>query len=439
MPSRLSTNELLDRYLSGAITAPEEAELERRAETDPVVAEAMAGLYAFPEVDHAARTRSMTERARAQVQGKPKKAKVRGLRRWAAVAAGMLILAVAVFLLPRIGDLPEGDLAMATESAPTEAADAPEPTAIPAEPLPEPEPLAPEGPNDFTSNDPAPSTSSAPERPSARSSEEPRPQVAEPPAVMIEEAEDEIIAETVGESSAVVPVAPPPPPADIAPVEPLAAPPVSARKRVDSPSPPEDEVAGNAAATNAERARYVTGTVTDENGNPIPGALVRLPGLPLGERTDTNGVFRLAADATLSRLEISHPGFEEETVEVSRRQTDLQLTLEARDTRREEYEQAWAPVKIDMGSGRPGYALPEEGYNALRRRLEAGRPEELPAGKYRFSFVVNPDGTLEDFVFRGVPPQEVMDYLGGTIVRTSIWNVVQGEEPVRVYFKVVFE
>jgi len=189
----------------------------------------------------------------------------------------------------------------------------------------------------------------------------------------------------------------------------------------------------------ASRARYITGRITNDNGEPISGALVRLPGLPLGERTDTAGVFRLDADATASRIDISHPDFESESVEIGRRRTDLQLTLEERDNSQELYEQAWAPTKIPLGSGKPGLALPEEGYNALRKRIEAGKPEGIPAGKVKLSFIVNTDGTMEDFVFRGTPSQETMDYIGETIVRTSIWNVVDGEEPVRVYFKVVFE
>jgi len=32
-----------------------------------------------------------------------------------------------------------------------------------------------------------------------------------------------------------------------------------------------------------------------------------------------------------------------------------------------------------------------------------------------------------------------MDYIGETILMTSIWQVYKGEEPVRVHFKVVFK
>ncbi|MEM9260130.1 MAG: hypothetical protein AAGA62_10825, partial [Bacteroidota bacterium] len=88
------TAELLRRYLNGAITAPEEAELERRAQTDEVLAEAMLGLSALPEEDHAVRVRRMRMSARRQVQGKDKKSPPEGFRRVFYAAAAMVALLV---------------------------------------------------------------------------------------------------------------------------------------------------------------------------------------------------------------------------------------------------------------------------------------------------------------------------------------------------------
>ena len=116
MSEKLTDNELLDRYLSGAITAPQEAELERRALSDPILANALAGLGAFPEEDHAARVANMTKGVRAKV----KEARVRPLGRYAAVAAVALLLVAAVFLLPQFANEGATELAMETKSAPQE-------------------------------------------------------------------------------------------------------------------------------------------------------------------------------------------------------------------------------------------------------------------------------------------------------------------------------
>jgi hypothetical protein len=71
--------------------------------------------------------------------------------------------------------------------------------------------------------------------------------------------------------------------------------------------------------------------------------------------------------------------------------------------------------------------------------MEANRPEGVPNGKVKVSFLVNLDGSLTDFRFRGRPDSLTMEYVGRTLVETSTWNVVKGEKPVRVHFKLRFE
>lgn len=424
----MTTNELLDRYLSGAITAPQEAELERRALANPVVAEAMIGLQAFPEADHSAHVSAMLEGARSQVQSKDEGARVRPLGRYGAAAAVALLIAAAVFMLPRFTDSSNNDLAMKTEAIPPLKAEDPTPEiSLDAEETAPPPPASSSPTPDLR---PRPKPAASPQAPAPEP--EPEEVVLIEPTVTIVEADEQDFE-------------PAPPPEPAAPISAEnfnreQAERAAAERRKDQRAERIDAVgSAQGNAFDDSRAAYITGRITNENGEPIAGVLVRLPGLPLGERTDTSGIFRLAADGTASRIDISHPDYVEESVDVGRRRDDLQLTLEEKDDRKEQYEQAWAPLKIPLGSGKPGYALPEEGFNALRKRIESGKPDNVPAGKIKLSFVVNTDGTLEDFVFRGTPGQETMDYIGETIMRTSIWNVVQGEEAVRVYFKVVFE
>lgn len=448
----IPTNELLDRYISGAITAPQEAEMERRAASDPVLADALAGLMDFPEEDHAVNVEAMMAgvlkkvQAGPQVQGKVKEAKVRPLGRYLAAASVLLLLTVAVFLLPQFNNSSE-ELAMKTEAPASAPAPAPVPTpqagndqelsielAPAAEADAKAEPTSPAPPSPTL--DPRP-------RPEAAATAAPVAAAPAPPAITVPGAladEVEIAEEMEDVAFEALP----------APVQPIAKDEAGIRVEAERNA---SETANQAARKKRERPNDLAngalirrtpnkliGRITDENGEPIIDALIRLPGLPLGERTDTNGIFLLNTDATTSIINISHPDYEDESLDISNRREDIQITLEEKDQLDyRAWTDSWSAVTIPVGPELPGYALPEEGYNALRERIEAGRPDSVALGKVKLSFLVNPDGTLEDFVFRGQPSQETMDYIGGVIARTSIWEVMRGEEAVRVYFKVVFE
>lgn len=476
--------ELLRRYLSGAITAPEEAELERLARTDETLRDAMQGLQSAPEEDHLARVERMKARVREQVgqgalrqaqegaqtqvqeQVKGSEAPARGAvvrpiqrYRYYAAAAVMLLLLSAVFLLPRLQEEAfSTDVAMKTESA--QGAPVPEPAQRDerelAPPVEAPTPPAAE-------NEPSdPRPGAAPTVPAPKPALKKRKDVVvappPPPPVFPEDAGEDLeeemaIAEEVVIPTAAAPTAPPEirSPVPVAVQRPdAAAAEMEAQARQERSeaarsrnqrSRPEmaDMTTAATTAGSSNGPSILTGRVTTENGEPIFNALVRQPGLPIGQRTDSNGVFQISADATATMLDISHPDFNEERVDVKSLGANLQITLEQeKKVNYEEWKRSWESTKIPLDDT-PGYALPEEGYNALRKRIEENKPEGIPAGKIKFSFLVDTDGTLSDFVFRGQPEQATMDYIGTTVMNTSIWNVVKGEEPVRVYFKVVFE
>ncbi|WP_020567104.1 carboxypeptidase-like regulatory domain-containing protein [Neolewinella persica] len=473
-----STNNLLRRYLTGAITAPEEAELERRALNDPSLAEAMRGLRSAPEEDHAARVSRMLDAARQQRQTGARLVRTRPNRyRWAAAAAILLLMVSSLFLLPYLLDNTTGDLAM--ESVPqtekiqtspgkpssvsaqpaisgTESNDeALSPSPAPSSPTPD---LRPRPKTELKDSPKTSATSRADELKAAARDEvterrrkettQKKQQRTTPPPSPAFEAE--VIAEEIADD-AVVPGTqrtPPPAPAPSVATAPAAAPTsttdagAGARlKEALSPAAYGDSAAGY--PRNVPRAgAYLDGRITNENGYPIVNALVRLPGLPLGERTDSNGVFQLPADAAATALMISHPDYESEQVDLTNLLEKFQISLERKafvpEDDRPRWQQNGASTRIVFDE-KPGYASPLEGYNALRKRIEANKPAELPSGKVKLSFLVNPDGTLTDVQFRGKPNQATMDYIGKTLVTSSVWEVVQGDEPVRVYFKVVFE
>ncbi len=371
------SEDLLRRWISGAITAPEEAELERRAQSEPELREALVGLQAAPEADHQAHIARMMERVQPGLKAVPR---TRARYTTYAIAASVAtLLGLSVWLLPQYfaaGD--EAEIAL-ERRAPVPAA--------PPTPLP---------------NDAAPA---APPQSTAAPVEE----------VAKEEAAGEAPAEVANTAS-------------VRKITPLSAPaPRAATETPTLPAPPPP----------------LTGEVTDEEGNPIVGAEVLRLGQALGERTDSNGVFRLPQDRTLNEIMVRAAGYEQETVELFGVDEQLQIGLTPLASRAgaDAFAENAARAEITMEPliKQQSRALPVEGYRQLRERIEAGRPEGVPAGKVRVSFLVQPDGTLTDFRFRGQPDRATMDYVGTTLVESSAWEVSDQSGPVRVYFKLRFD
>ena len=412
-PTEYRDEELLDRWISGELTAPEEAELERRAGQDDELARVYAALRAAPEVDHADHLAAMRRRAR------PAAARRSLIPRYAAAAAAVVLLGLAVVLLPRLFSPQKTEIAMErTESTlPTPATDSRE-TAAPAS-----SPTTPPPPPAAQSSAPAPS--------------EPASTMASPAAdAVVEGAATEAeadFADAAAANTATARRVPPPAPALEAP---------AVRPRFRTPSPALRKLASFA----------VSGRVSNEDGEPIAGAVVRRTGVPTGPETDSSGRFTLPYDATLSQIEVSHPGYETETVDVYDTTARLQISLTqlpettARAQWRENADRAL--LGLPPAPRERAQVRPTEGYRALRDRLESGRPDSLAGVRVRVSFEVAADGTLSEFRFRGTNDRAVMDYVGNTLVETSSWQVVktaagQGDpdpmEPVRVYFTLRFE
>jgi TonB-linked SusC/RagA family outer membrane protein len=85
----------------------------------------------------------------------------------------------------------------------------------------------------------------------------------------------------------------------------------------NTPTPP---------AGSSDDGKTLTGTVTDETGEPVPGANIRVQGSTRGASTDADGAFTLNNLRTDDILEISYIGYQTRTVTAGRQQhIDIQL------------------------------------------------------------------------------------------------------------------
>jgi hypothetical protein len=339
----------------------------------------------------------MLERAR------PAPARTRSLypRYAAAAAAILLLIAAAIYLPDLIRDEPA--VVLADERVEEEAA------ALSAPAPRRPEPVE---------------TEQAPVVEKSQPPPPPPPVVAasDPPVEAVEEADMEVAA------------------ANTAPTRPESEP--IARIATAAAMPvPEGDVIEEVARARA--APLISGTVTNEDGQPIAGADIRRPGQALGVTSDTAGRFQLPYDATLDEVSVSAEGYQEEEIAVFGEEEELQISLSEVPERTpfDAFMEAAArtQVQIEPEIPEPAVARPEEGYRALRRRIEANRPDSVPPGRVRVSFLVAEDGTLSDFRFRGQPDRATMDYVGNTLVESSAWEVVRSTRPVRVHLKLRFE
>lgn len=449
----IRTEKLLRRYLSGDITAREEAELERRASADDGLREAMEGLYAHPEVEHDMAVKRMIGKAGAGSRVVAVSSRSLRITRYAAAAAVLLLLGFVAIWLP--GQLsPQGETVAMTEGLQEtpEAGSEKVDQAMESEPVSESNPAResvtmdsrelPESELPLETRPPQ----TSPVEPDRQATAKPAPEPSEPAGPVAglsgnnvsSEAE---AAEPTEELAEEVRVESPPPPAPPIPTT------RDARKRQvpSARSEAEADVAfDDVPQYGVDRsAALFSGRIMDDDGQPIANALVRRPGLPLGQRTDSSGVFEIPADATLSEIIVSHPDFLEERVAIEDEAEDVQINLSQEEERRRQadfFGPTAAVTRIEIEPGRKtGYAAPLEGYSELRRRIEAGKPGGIEPGKVKVSFLVSPDGRLSAFKFRGRPSQATMDYIGNALVESSTWQVVKGKEPVRVYLKFRFE
>ena len=80
-------------------------------------------------------------------------------------------------------------------------------------------------------------------------------------------------------------------------------------------------------AQNVAKSRVIVGRVTDQNGDPVVGAMVVLSGTTVGAATDNQGNYSLPIKQNSAVLEFSSLGYETQTVSLNDRQITADVVM----------------------------------------------------------------------------------------------------------------
>ena len=312
---------LLQKWIAGSITLAEERELERLAQEDALLADALAGLRSLPAVNHAQHAQHIRERLRTRTR------RQRGL----------------LFYLPRIAAAAAVVLLAVRLAWPvlTESAATTEEMVIVA---PAPEIPTQDGIAEVIAEDSVPTRSTAPATartlpPPATDADAPAMTHAQtkPERYELQVTED---AERKSETAETPPQElttrqAPPPPATPAPVL----------------SPPQ-----------------VSGRITDAKGNPLIGATVMVKGTTIGTISNLDGDFSLRLPEGTKTLVVNYTGF-----------TSQEIATEASSFVKVQLSEAGAVLEdvVVTGSARKKqqvqppvqYPVPVEGFRQLERYI----------------------------------------------------------------------
>jgi hypothetical protein len=405
---------LLRKWLIGDANRHDERDLDAQAKDDPFLADALDGYRSTPEADHAADLTKLKARLRQKTERK--RAAGFYLLRIAAVGAVL----VAAWLVLQTFQTADKSASVADSMQPTaaESASAPEAPQMmdsvggniaQAEKSKMAEPAEPPGARSDISQDVQGKKLDG-EKASANqtmnfSTVAAKETAAAPPPV-VAEAPPKAAAD---EAVAIQPSKPDADEDEFAKKESSALNQPAAKRKLEA----RDQAYKPAAAPGSQAARTITGKVTDENGEPLIGAIVQVANTGIGTNTDVDGSYSLSLPAGTESLVFTYTGYVQLQVEVGTGD-QLNVQLAASEASLSEvvvtgYGQA-DDVEQEVITPRPvgGYKKFRQYVAGKLRHPEADK-QPRPREVVKVRFQINADGSLSGFSAKGKAPQAYKD------------------------------
>lgn len=343
-----SIRDLLRRWLSGDSRRADERQLDRHAQKDPFLADALEGYRQEAEKDHSQRLEDLRARLHKRSQHRG------AVPLWPRAAAAVFLLAVAGGIWWWAGHNGAGDstATIAMKESPQSEADQIDDSS-----------------NAFVLSD---SISTEVEPPSLTEALPPA-ESARPPQPISRPPQEKPAAA---------------PDAGIALAEERDAP--ARALRVQPP----------AATSRLKEQRKISGQVSSENGDPLPDVVVAVPDRDLRTRTNEAGQYFLTIDSNVHRLTFNAPGFDQQIKLIGQADTlDVVLAFPLTE---EQSDEAAMP-KAQKAEAPAPEATPIGGFEELERylrrnlRYPAAAREQGIEGTVRLQFTIRNDGKPSDF------------------------------------------
>ncbi len=179
------------------------------------------------------------------------------------------------------------------------------------------------------------------------------------------------------------------------------------RKSADRPMPPA--AALNAPAQSPKQSRTITGTITDESGEPLIGANVLAKGTAVGATTGIDGSYSINVPAGTSALQFAYVGFT--TLEVNladENRLDVQLSKGGAELSEVVVTGLSRSRKVISPKPKGGFKKFEKYLRENMRRPDSAAAVQA-SGEVTVRFRILKNGTLADFQPSGSLGQEFKD------------------------------
>jgi len=176
-----------------------------------------------------------------------------------------------------------------------------------------------------------------------------------------------------------------------------------------------------------------------DDGLPITGASVRVAGTNIGAVTDVNGQFTLAADSNKSKLVVANIGYQ--TLQINIHNRDSVKTISLQPTNNSLNEIVVTGYTSQKNTDEPAmiYAHPKAGWNSFRKYLkENAHSPDGKTGVVKLSFMVDNNGVISGIKIEKGLSQATDQAAIDLINDGPDWVGNTNSEPEKVNLKIKF-